>query len=212
VLLLKQIIQKQDEIVIINDSLYWKNAVCTGVSHENRYIVTAAAVYYPPSKDLLHRNTSAYPVKQIREALMSKHSHRDWEDFYQIPERLKVDVLDEGLFDGLNALNDALELLSQKLNSTNVCTLGEADFARMKYLCSPIEGDKALFEGLASGALAEDRIQMSASCKRLLSKDQMALTTLGMAIIAIEKADPYRSVRSGSRDYGSEGSLGASYS
>ena len=210
-LLLNQIIQKQDEIVIINDSLYWKNSLVTGVNHASRYIVTTAAVYYPPSKDLLHRNTDAYPIKQVREALISKHSHSDWEDYYQVPERLKIDVLDEKLFDGLNELNDTLELLTQKLNSTNVCTLGEADFARMRYLCTPIEGDKSLFEGLASGALAEKRVQMSASCKRLLSKDQMALETLGMAISAIEKSDPYRTFRGGGRSYASEGKLASTY-
>jgi hypothetical protein len=209
VLLTRQIIQKQDEIVIINDCLYWKNHIVSGVDHAARYIVTAACVYYPPTKDLLHRNTQAYPIKQIRESLESRG--KAWDDYYVIPEQLKIDVLDEKFFDGLYELNNTLKILIEKLNSTNVCKMGESDFARTHFLCTPVEGDKSLFEGLASGALAEKRLQIGTNCKRLASKDQMALETLGMAISTIEKDDPYRNYRGGGSRGGDSSSLADSY-
>ncbi len=211
--LLGQVIQKQDEVVIVNNSLYWRNAIVTACSFEFMYIITCAASYYPPSKDLLHRNTECYPILQIRKALEDRHGSSNWVDHYSFPGLLHADYIDEGSFRGLNEMEDALEILATKMGSTNVCSRAERDFAyRHRYLCTPVEGDRAMFTGVAAGALTEDRIQIGSGCDRLLAKDEVALATAGMALTTVESQDPYSSARSGGGSNGAGSTLASSYS
>jgi hypothetical protein len=205
-------VQKQDEVVIISQSLYWASTIVTAASFEHLYIITCAAAYYPASSDYLHRNTECYPILQITSGLMDKHGPDEWEDFYQFPGLLHADYIDEGVFRGLNEMEDALEYLSKRLGSTNVCSRTERDFCyRGRFACAPVEGDKAMFLGVAKGALTEERIQIGSGCERLLAKDEVALVTAGMALTTVEGQDPYRTYRGGGRSTGSERSLGASY-
>jgi len=184
----------------------------TGVSHEDRYLVTLACPWYPPSKDLLFRNVEAYPVRQLTESLKAKHGPQ-WDLYYKPPRRLRVDALDEAVFDSVHDLNDTLERLTAVFGSRNVAGNWEQDFCRMRYLASPVEGDKTYFEQLAISLLGEGRCQISSSCKKLSSKDSRALCTMGIALSVLEKLGVYEAYhRGGSRDFSSEENLAASYS
>ena len=189
-LLLNQVIEKQDKIIIINDSLYWRNSFSVGVSHEDKYLVVASAPYYPPDKNLIHINSDKYPIKQLRESLKSKHGI-GYEDFYRPPEELRIDVLDEYTPKSLDELNDKLKSLRDGFDATCVTGSWEVDFARTRYLATPIEGGKAFFRELAVSALVESRVQISASAKKLLARNEVALITMGMACAALEKVKPY---------------------
>jgi hypothetical protein len=192
VLLLRQLIEKQDDKIIINDSMYWRNCFVAGVYHEARYLLVLSAAYFPAYTYLLHLNAEKYPVKQLVESLKDKWGDA-WMDRYRPPERLKIDVLDECVAESVNALNDTLEALNRTLDCRCVCGNWESDFARTRYLVTPIEGDKAFLREMAISALEEARVQVSASAERLLARDEIALVSMGMATVTLEKINPYSS-------------------
>ena len=198
-LLLRQLIEKQDDKIIINDSMYWRNCFVAGVYHEARYLLVLSAAFFPAYTYLLHLNTEKYPVKQLVESLKDKWGDA-WMDRYRPPERLKIDVLDECVAESISDLNDTLDALNRTLDCRCVCGNWEADFARTRYLATPIEGDKTFFREMATSALEEARVQVSASAERLLARDEIALISMGMATITLEKINPYSSYLGHSAD------------
>jgi hypothetical protein len=179
--------------------MYWRKCFTAGIDHENRYILVASAPYYPPDSHLLVNNKEKYPIRQLIETLKERWGDA-WQDRYRPPERLLIDVLDEYVPDNLNALNNTLERLRDLFNATCVCGSWEQDFARTRYLATPVQGDKAFFSGVAASALDEGRVQVSASAKRLLARDDVALVATGMAISSLERMNPYSSYQSSSID------------
>jgi len=179
-------IQKQDHKFFIGNRIYFRNSITAGISFADGCLVLAGCLYYPPDYNGLHYDRECHPIREVREALKSKHGG-NWLDYYRKPNRNHYDIIAEYFFTSLTDLEETMDQL-RKFETRFCCGNWEQDFAYKTGSVMPVNGDKTYFNALAEQIRQDPRCQTSDACKRILSKDEGMLLALGIALASLENA------------------------